>query len=310
MATQNAINANKPIQVAAGGTGVSSTTAYAVLCGGTTSTNPLQSIASVGSADQVLTSNGAAALPTFQNKFSGTAATSSQVIYTAAGSLAAYNTQSYTEMFDDFMYDETTSARTQPWTATLSGTGTNAACNTPGVQNHPGIVVLESGTTSSSSSSLLKAGPIFGSDLSRFEALVYIPTLSTSTQEYVSYTGYHNALPGVTATPTEGILIEYNRANSTSWRGMCVSASTISRTTTASVVSAATWYHIAFTVNAAGNSVQFFINGSSIGTLTTNIPTTGAGYVNLMLKKTVGTTERTVRYDFVRSYTEFGAARY
>lgn len=56
------------IVVADGGTGVSSTTAYAVLCGGTTSTAPLQSIAAVGSSGQVLTSNGAAALPTFQSQ--------------------------------------------------------------------------------------------------------------------------------------------------------------------------------------------------------------------------------------------------
>lgn len=49
-----------------GGTGVASVTAYAVLCGGTSSTSALQSIASVGTSGYVLTSNGAAALPTFQ----------------------------------------------------------------------------------------------------------------------------------------------------------------------------------------------------------------------------------------------------
>ena len=52
--------------VVEGGTGVSSNTVYAVLCGGTTTTGPIQSIASVGTSGQVLTSNGAAALPTFQ----------------------------------------------------------------------------------------------------------------------------------------------------------------------------------------------------------------------------------------------------
>lgn len=53
--------------VAHGGTGDASFTPYAVICGGTSSTNPLQSIASVGTANQVLTSNGAGALPTFQS---------------------------------------------------------------------------------------------------------------------------------------------------------------------------------------------------------------------------------------------------
>ena len=61
-----------PLPTAQGGTGLTSTTAYAVLCGGTTSTGNLQSIASVGTSGQVLTSNGAGALPTFQNASSGT----------------------------------------------------------------------------------------------------------------------------------------------------------------------------------------------------------------------------------------------
>ena len=53
--------------VANGGTGDTSFTAYTVLCGGTTSTGALQNVASVGTSGQVLTSNGAAALPSFQS---------------------------------------------------------------------------------------------------------------------------------------------------------------------------------------------------------------------------------------------------
>jgi len=60
-----------PTEVAKGGTGVATNTAYAVLCGGTTATGAIQSIASVGTADQVLTSNGAGALPTFQDAGGG-----------------------------------------------------------------------------------------------------------------------------------------------------------------------------------------------------------------------------------------------
>lgn len=54
------------LPVANGGTGRTTNTAYAVICGGTTNGGVEQSIASVGSAGQVLTSNGAGALPTFQ----------------------------------------------------------------------------------------------------------------------------------------------------------------------------------------------------------------------------------------------------
>jgi hypothetical protein len=60
-----------PLPVSDGGTGATSATAYAVQCGGTTSTGAHQSIASVGTSGQVLTSNGAGALPTFTTLQSG-----------------------------------------------------------------------------------------------------------------------------------------------------------------------------------------------------------------------------------------------
>lgn len=59
------------LPVASGGTGATTFTAYGVLTGGTTSTGAVQSIASVGTSGQVLTSNGAGALPTFQSIVSG-----------------------------------------------------------------------------------------------------------------------------------------------------------------------------------------------------------------------------------------------
>jgi len=60
------------IPVANGGTGATSQTAYSVICGGTTSTGAYQSVASLGTAGQVLTSNGAGALPTWGAASSGT----------------------------------------------------------------------------------------------------------------------------------------------------------------------------------------------------------------------------------------------
>lgn len=105
MSTGNAANANSsgilsyngsgtfsalasPLTIANGGTGASSQTAYAILCGGTTSTNPIQSIASVGSAGQVLTSNGAGALPTFQDASGTTVYFLHNVSYNNTGVLA------------------------------------------------------------------------------------------------------------------------------------------------------------------------------------------------------------------------------
>lgn len=54
------------LPVANGGTGITTGTAYGVVCAGTTSTGPLQILPSLGSSGQVLTSNGASALPSWQ----------------------------------------------------------------------------------------------------------------------------------------------------------------------------------------------------------------------------------------------------
>lgn len=61
----------KLLTVPEGGTGVASTTAYTPICGGTTSTGNLQSVASLETSGYVLKSNGAGALPTFQAQASG-----------------------------------------------------------------------------------------------------------------------------------------------------------------------------------------------------------------------------------------------
>ncbi len=54
------------VDVGYGGTGIATTTAYSVICAGTTATGAFQSLASLGTAGWVLTSNGAGALPTWQ----------------------------------------------------------------------------------------------------------------------------------------------------------------------------------------------------------------------------------------------------
>ena len=59
------------VDVAHGGTGNTTFTAYSVICAGTTATGVFQNVSGVGTANQVLTSNGASALPTWQTPASG-----------------------------------------------------------------------------------------------------------------------------------------------------------------------------------------------------------------------------------------------
>jgi hypothetical protein len=64
-AVGTATNVTGVVAVANGGTGDSSLTPYAVMTGGTTSTGAMQQVSGVGTTGQILTSNGASALPTW-----------------------------------------------------------------------------------------------------------------------------------------------------------------------------------------------------------------------------------------------------
>ncbi len=56
-----------PVTVPLGGSGAASFTAYSVLCAGTSSTSAFQNVSGLGTAGQVLASNGAGALPSWQS---------------------------------------------------------------------------------------------------------------------------------------------------------------------------------------------------------------------------------------------------
>jgi len=81
MITQNAWDSQIPVQVEKGGTGRESLTEYAVLCGGTTDKNEVQSVISTGSTNQVLTSNGSSALPSFKSTPSSPGKLLQQVVF-------------------------------------------------------------------------------------------------------------------------------------------------------------------------------------------------------------------------------------
>lgn len=59
------------LPVAGGGTGAATFTAYSVICAGTTATGAFQNVSGLGTSGQVLTSNGAGALPSWQNAAAG-----------------------------------------------------------------------------------------------------------------------------------------------------------------------------------------------------------------------------------------------
>lgn len=71
--------------VAGGGTGTTTFTPYSVICAGTTATGAFQNVSGLGSAGQVLTSNGAGVLPSWQGSGADDIHSINVQVFTASG---------------------------------------------------------------------------------------------------------------------------------------------------------------------------------------------------------------------------------
>lgn len=172
------------LPVANGGTGATSATAYAVQCGGTTSTGAHQSIASVGTAGQVLTSNGAGALPTFQ---------------TAGGGVTLSD-------------DTATNATYYPIFATAtSGTATTVKVSSTKLTYNPSTGALSSTSHVSSSDERLKTNwrdvaPDFVEQLAGVKSGIFDRTDFASTEAGVSAQSLQKVLAEVVVAGEDGML--------------------------------------------------------------------------------------------------------
>lgn len=88
------LSSGSPLAVSAGGTGLSSVSAYCLVLGGTTSTGNLQPLSSVGTSGQVITSSGANALPYWATPSSGGGG-SSYTVSAVTTSTAQMTTNTY-----------------------------------------------------------------------------------------------------------------------------------------------------------------------------------------------------------------------
>lgn len=124
------------LPVAGGGTGVASLTAYAPIFGGTTGTGAVQS-GTVGTSGQVLTSNGAGALPTFQTPAAGGVTSIATTSPISGGTITSTGTISLLTNVD-FAFTLAQSL-TLPLAANTAGTGwllTNTTAATSGNQRY------------------------------------------------------------------------------------------------------------------------------------------------------------------------------
>lgn len=188
----------------------------------------------------------------------------------------APNPSSWMRLSDDFFGSGTSSG-----SIGVLGWGTNGGTvniPTAGVANHPGIYQKSTGTTISTISDLFLAAGTSNSSMSAINNSVFHYTwiisqdagsTNPTTQEIIRCGLMANAAAD---PPTDGIYFEnVTAASAANWAGVTRAAST--STTVASTTALDTSFHRFDVTSNGSGTITFYIDNTSIGTSTTNIPT-------------------------------------
>jgi hypothetical protein len=175
--------------------------------------------------------------------------------------------------------------------------------------NHPGIIGLTTGSTTAGRVFLLTntpAGQHFGFGRTRTGTWLQTSALlSTVLQRYTLRSGYFSiTLPN---TILFGAGFEYqDNQNGGRWQAITADGIGETSTDTGVLVTASTWFKLEVEINAAGTSVDYFIDNVLVATNVTDIPS-GTGFSNFYnnhIMKIIGTAARTLYVDAAYGYQE------
>ena len=181
--------------------------------------------------------------------------------------------------YEDFVVEVTTAGiiGTNDLTSIASGAG--ASVTMTATTGGRAGTVLFTDTTAASGYCFIRGAAsvgswIPGSGIMSWEWSVYAPSrVSDVTNNYSLYIGLANGAANGNR-PTDGCYFSYNYATlSGNWVGETALSSSYTQKDSSIPMVVNTWYTLKATVNALGTSIEFFINGTSIGTSTTNLPT-------------------------------------
>lgn len=192
-------------------------------------------------------------------------------------------------LFDHFMSGNVSSDAlgSAGWRQLQTGTGADSQIS--GEVGHPGIVDIGPGTTNSGrtawylgeSGGLVILPGTSGQNTIELEALIRINSNATSSANNDRITvGFGDQWGAAADTEhTNGVYLEYRPADNANFRLTTASASSRTKGASTTAPSADTWYRIGLKVTFPGGTptVELLINGTSVVTHTTNIPTTGLG---------------------------------
>lgn len=148
----------------------------------------------------------------------------------------------------------------------------------------------------------------FGGGAFVCEMMINVSAVSDGTDTFTIRAGYGDS---VTTEFTDGVFFRYtDSVNSGNWQGVCRAAG-VESVVNGGVAFAAGWKRLRFTVNAAGTSASFSVDGVSLGAaVTTNIPlTTQVCGRTIMMDRTAGTTSRTISIDYFAESVKWSSAK-
>lgn len=180
------------------------------------------------------------------------------------------------------------------FTFAVSGTGAAFSSLATGSDTALGIVRAALGTTATGRAAIAAANFSvlrLGQGVAKFKAKVRIVSLSDATNTYSFRAGFIDSVTGESA---DGAFFRYTHSvNGGNFQAVTRSNNTETSTAVDTGIAAAanTWYLLEITVNAAGNSAVFRINGNVVATLSANIPTASGRETayGIMALRSVGT---------------------
>ncbi len=203
----------------------------------------------------------------------------------------------------------------------VTGGGGGSTSGVTGEAGHPGIITIDADSLNSwawivprsPGTEIIRFG---NGDYWRAETVMRIATsdggLSNGTQRFTFRTGFVDDASANSGDGTDGCYFRYtDNVNSGKFQGVCRNNATESTCDSTTTVVVDTWYRLTVAVNAAGNSVDFQINGVSKCQVTTNIPTASTRTTNwgTAIWKNLGSTARSAQVDYFEVMGQMGTSR-
>lgn len=195
------------------------------------------------------------------------------------------------------------------WSNTALSGGTIAQITS--TSDHPGQLQLRSTTSTNTGRSFYLGGNstiggfVIGNGVIDYTWIIEIDTLSDGVDTYGIIVGMTDR-SNVDLNPTAGVYFKYLSSTSINWlRGTAQGTST--ETDSGTVVTTG-WVNLRIVISADGTSAEFFVNGTSVGTNNTDMPTANIRPY-CCIQKTVGSTQNVFNVDFFKLYHYMTSAR-